>query len=166
MTYEDGYILYKQGYTLAEVGKAMGVTRQSVYDCFKRRGFAVRDKKLLLHMTKERTRKLFLKKVGKTKDCWIWNASQIPTGYGRFKSKTITNSGYAHRASWLIYNGEIPPGMCVLHKCDNPSCVNPKHLFLGTMTDNMRDRDNKGRTHRGQRHTRVAPNIKSPTIKV
>ena len=51
----------------------------------------------------------------------------------------------AHRVAWMLANGPIPPGMCVCHHCDNPRCVELSHLFLGTMADNMRDRDRKGR---------------------
>lgn len=51
----------------------------------------------------------------------------------------------AHRVAWMITNGPIPDGLCVLHRCDNPPCVNPAHLFLGTVQDNNADRDAKGR---------------------
>lgn len=61
----------------------------------------------------------------------------------------------AHRASWLTFVGPIPDGMCVLHKCDNPPCVNPDHLFLGTMADNTRDMHAKGRAP-------VAPGTNTP----
>lgn len=86
----------------------------------------------------------FWEKVDRSGDCWTW----IPTarsgfGYGKFAiNRTMIN---AHRASWILNFGEIPDGRFVLHKCDNPPCVRPDHLFLGTHTDNMRDMLSKGR---------------------
>lgn len=62
---------------------------------------------------------------------------------------------YAHRFGWTLANGEIPPGMCVLHRCDNPPCVNPTHLFLGDRRDNAIDMIAKGR-HWAQRKKEVA----------
>lgn len=75
-------------------------------------------------------------------DCWTWRAS-TRGGYGQFYANGKQQG--AHRFSWVLRNGPIPAGMHVLHECDNPSCVNPAHLFLGTVADNMRDRDRKGR---------------------
>jgi hypothetical protein len=75
--------------------------------------------------------------------CWIWNGWKISGGYGKIKINGIVI--YAHRFVWNITNGEIPVGILVCHKCDNPSCVNPEHLFLGTMKDNMQDKIKKGR---------------------
>lgn len=85
----------------------------------------------------------FLTKVDKTKNCWNWTAWKNYLGYGGFgfKGKNIG----AHRISYQLFIGIIPKGMCVLHKCDNRKCVNPKHLFLGTRVDNIRDMDTKGR---------------------
>lgn len=81
-------------------------------------------------------------------ECWLWKAS-IRHGYGAFGVR----QGYveiAHRYSWILANGEIPDGLCVLHKCDVPRCVNPKHLFLGTRIDNAADRHAKGRSIAGK----------------
>ena len=89
-------------------------------------------------------RKRFFSKVEKTGNCWIWKRSKTKSGYGVFNlsGKFIR----AHRFSWLWHNGDISKGICVCHSCDNPICVNPKHLWLGTPTQNNLDRDKKGRT--------------------
>lgn len=81
------------------------------------------------------------KKLGR---CWNWTGGKIPSGYGRTFFKRRCE--YAHRVSWYLHY-RVMPTCCVLHHCDNPACVNPNHLFLGTMKDNMLDRDSKGRTH-------------------
>lgn len=89
----------------------------------------------------------FMSHVEKTDTCWIWKASCISTGlpYGLFRwSKT--RYGTAHRYSHELFIGPIPKGLCVLHRCDNPRCVNPQHLWLGTYTDNNRDAVAKGRS--------------------
>lgn len=78
--------------------------------------------------------------------CWIWTGYCAPTGYGFIHYKGMPTG--AHRASWIIANGEIPEGMDVCHKCDTRCCVNPSHLFIGTASDNLKDCVAKGR-HRG-----------------
>lgn len=86
----------------------------------------------------------FWEKVDTSGDCWIWTGSKNPNGYGQL---TIDNRcTTAHRVSWAIHNGGIPDGLHVLHHCDNPACIRPEHLFLGTHTDNMRDAAAKGRS--------------------
>ena len=75
--------------------------------------------------------------------CWLWTGSRNPKGYGHFGLGGQCTQ--AHRAAWILTNGAIPDGLCVLHKCDNPPCVRPDHLFLGTNADNMADMVSKGR---------------------
>lgn len=84
----------------------------------------------------------FWKKVIKktTFECWEWNAAKNPNGYGLIGLGSKKDGLIkAHRASWIIKFGNIPNNMCVLHKCDNPKCVNPEHLFLGNQLDNVCD---------------------------
>ncbi len=77
--------------------------------------------------------------------CWIWLAGKRGNNsYGGFKPYTKYNPVLAHRFSYQLYVGDIPSNLKVLHKCDNPLCVNPNHLFLGTQLDNIKDRDKKG----------------------
>jgi hypothetical protein len=78
--------------------------------------------------------------------CWEWIGAKSKKGYGSFWSGDYSiGTIETHRQSWIIHNGAIPNGMHVLHKCDNPSCVNPAHLFLGTNMDNVKDMRDKGR---------------------
>lgn len=78
--------------------------------------------------------------------CWLWVGGHSGRGYPRIDVNQ--KSEYAHRVSWMVHKGPIPEGMQVLHNCptgDNPMCVNPDHLFLGSHTENMRDMAQKGR---------------------
>lgn len=81
--------------------------------------------------------------VKKTDGCWIWTGGLDGHGYGRVWREGRRQG--SHRVSFQLTNGRIPDGMYVCHHCDNPICVNPGHLFLGTHSDNMRDCTNKGR---------------------
>jgi len=87
--------------------------------------------------------KNFWKKVDKSGNCWEWIAGFGHCGYGQFR--VGDKPQLSHRVSWKLENGPIPEGLFVLHKCDNPPCVNPKHLFLGTQKDNLADMTSKGR---------------------
>lgn len=79
--------------------------------------------------------------------CWEWTATKLPKGYAFFRGRAFGIHGYiyGHRFSWMLVNGPIPYGMQVCHRCDNPSCVNPEHLFLGSSSDNHQDMKQKGR---------------------
>jgi len=78
-----------------------------------------------------------------TTNCILWTGWRNERGYGRCRFRGV--KWVAHRAAWVLRNGEIPPGVEVCHKCDNPPCVNVEHLFLGTHRDNMHDMSQKGR---------------------
>jgi hypothetical protein len=93
----------------------------------------------------------FFKQVEKTDYCWIWKACIDIDGYGRFSDKAH-NIRTAHRYSYFFHHGDIPHGMLVCHKCDNPICVNPDHLFIGSSKDNSNDMKAKNRAAKGQRH--------------
>lgn len=93
----------------------------------------------------------FLLKVQVSEDgCWQWLASRDIDGYGKFGYNG--DSRPAHAVAYALAYGKIPEGMCVLHHCDNRSCVRPSHLFLGTRQDNTRDMVEKGRSARGNRN--------------
>lgn len=88
----------------------------------------------------------FWEKVHKTPTCWIWTASTTEFGYGQLLADGKRQD--AHRLSWVLHYGPIPEGKCVLHNCpggDNPACVRPDHLWLGTKKDNAQDALQKGR---------------------
>lgn len=87
--------------------------------------------------------------------CWLWAGPSFAKrgDYGCF---TMRRAGIvqqrAHRISWALYRGALPANTHVLHRCDNPACVNPDHLFLGDQTRNMNDKVQKGRQNKGERH--------------
>ncbi len=89
--------------------------------------------------------------------CWLWTSALNDAGYGDYRT---IRTRRAHRLSWEIYNGPIPKGMHILHRCDLPCCVNPRHLFLGNHQDNMDDMNAKGRQRHPKEqyhHTKVTP---------
>lgn len=89
---------------------------------------------------------------GRPNECWLWQGSKNNTGYGQIRDdgqRTIL----AHRAAYqLTYKQEIPEGLCCLHKCNTPLCMNPTHLVLGTQMDNMRHKVMLDRQARGEDH--------------
>jgi len=108
----------------------------------------------------------FWEKVDKKSDskCWEWTASLRSDGYGQLH---YIQDGRryclpAHRLSWSIHFKEVPHGKQVLHRCDNPKCVNPNHLFLGTNEDNRQDMVNKKRHMFGEKH--ISAKLKETNI--
>lgn len=139
----------REGNTLREIAEEFGISRQRVQQMIGNEGYTKKGKKIDPETRKqirlEKRISLFWSSVDKKSDndCWNWTrgrSSQL--GYGSFK---LGNEQYTHRLAWELTNGKIPEGLCVCHHCDNPLCCNPNHLFLGTVKDNMQDRDMKGR---------------------
>ncbi len=116
----------------------------------------------IMHRFAAPIRERFMEKVAAESDgCWTWVAETNDEGYGKFYWDAEEPKTLAHRASWRLFRGPIPQGLHVLHHCDNPPCVRPDHLFLGTPKDNSVDCVNKdrlitprrlARTAKGERH--------------
>lgn len=100
-----------------------------------------------VHWTKRLTAKI---RRGKPNECWEFTGKSKTCGYGVLQMGAGIGTIMAHRLAFIMANGPIPPKMCVCHKCDNPACCNPNHLFLGTHSDNLLDMSRKNR-HRGAR---------------
>lgn len=87
----------------------------------------------------------YLARVVRKEGCWAWTGNTDGFGYGLVQLGRGEPRTGAHRVSWRLHKGAIPDGMQVLHRCDNPPCTNPEHLFIGTALDNSRDASQKGR---------------------
>jgi len=88
--------------------------------------------------------------------CWEWTGARWVEGYGRLSLGPGVGPKKAHRLSWELHYGAIPDGLDVLHRCDNPPCVRPDHLFVGTQADNMRDARAKHRWDKALRRQKIA----------
>lgn len=106
-------------------------------------------RKMRISTVYQMTAERFWARVTRGNGCWLWTGPKVGRGYGKvnWRGKTAR----AHRVAWEITYGLIPDGMWVLHKCDNPACCRPNHLFLGTCADNVRDMCEKGRQAQGNR---------------
>lgn len=104
-------------------------------------------------------------KVNPETGCHEWQGVHQSRGYGKIRLETVAH--YAHHVAWRLVNGDIPEGMRVLHRCDNPCCVNPQHLFLGTQRDRLLDAAQKGRLRGGPNSNKVTgrnPFAPTPSI--
>lgn len=125
--------LYRSGMSHKEVAEAICMSYSNAY-------------RLLRQHTDMRPRSCgkpspearFWKKVKKGNSCWEWTGTKDDNGYGRM-ARHGNKQVRTHRVSWELHHGTIPPGAIVMHACDNPSCVNPAHLRLGSVADNSLD---------------------------
>lgn len=113
----------------------------------------------ILSHTRAQIEAKFWANVQKTSHCWEWTGTKSKTGYGVLYTPHKTTDSrrriFAHRFVHELYHGPIPEGMLVCHHCDNPGCVNPDHLWLGSDQENTADRHRKGRTVTGEKHTQA-----------
>lgn len=110
----------------------------------------------LPHITPEAIEKFWSRvDIRRASECWEWSGYKTTAGYGRFLAPGSGRECYAHRISYLLHYGVDPGPSFVCHSCDNPCCVNPHHLWLGDYDSNARDKVDKGRSNRGERHGMV-----------
>lgn len=123
--------------------------------------FTLRVVRQIPQLTQQDTARFWSKvTLGPLDACWLWTGGGVPNGHGYMGlgHRPNVQPYFAHRIAWTLTHGEIPAGQCVLHNCpggDNPRCVNPHHLFLGTQADNVRDASRKGHLHIPRKRNRA-----------
>lgn len=128
-----------------EIGDKLNISKQRVQQlCDKYKIF--KGPKVEPTPYEEKVKQKLLAKRQIVNSCWEYTGCKSTTGYGRTCYQGVY--AYVHRVSYSVFVGKIPNDMCVLHRCDNPKCFNPEHLWVGTHQDNMLDRDIKGRTYK------------------
>lgn len=152
---EEMLEMRKNGVTLRELGEMLGVSKQRVQqivgytrDIKPRKYYPTKEERI--ENKKKSAIDRFWSRVDARNedDCWNWTGTTNKIiGYGRMSF--MGTPYYTHRLAYILTQGSIPPGATVLHSCDNQLCCNPKHLRIGTQTENVADRNNKLRT----RHT-------------
>ncbi len=147
---EDLYKLYWiDGLSQKEIGKIYGKSASWIHCQMKKYTVPARNTGDI------KTRFLYYVKIPENpNDCWEWKGGKNENGYGKFHFNGGLMS--AHRVSYILYIGEFDRSLYCLHKCDNPECVNPEHLFLGNQNDNINDMKQKGRQReaKGEKNNR------------
>lgn len=134
-----------EGKTHKEISDIWKVSRQYIEQICKKYGFIVAPPSPVIpHREEKHFRRLINNHtVNPETGCWEWTKALSKEGYARVSHRG--KADYGHRVSYKVFFGEIPNGLCVCHTCDNPKCINPEHLWLGTHQENMADRDAKCR---------------------
>lgn len=151
-------VAYSEGASVDAIAARIGCHRKTVLNALRRMGVTMRGYGPIARRTPKpprvvlSTEERFWSHVNRVAGgCWPWQACNL-RGYGRFTVRALGRGFYAHRFAWELTHGPIPDGLHVLHRCDNPPCCNPDHLFLGTHLDNIADMIAKGRNATGDRH--------------
>lgn len=134
----------ESGDTFQKIGDAVNLSRQRINQiCQLHEIEPLKFYTVVDQYAKQRKKLQENVKINENTGCMEWQGFIDKTKYGRISIDGA--SRYTHRVSYRLFKGEVPEDLCVCHSCDNPTCVNPDHLWLGTHLENMQDRDKKGR---------------------